>query len=86
MANTQVKVWRKAKVIVTYVGEPQYDTFWRNDFIPVSFIDKNGTVIKNSLFAGHIKRLPMLKEGNKVELVYEAGTGWIKSIDGERWN
>lgn len=81
-----VKVWRKAKVVVTFVGLPAYDNFFKGDFIPVSFIDEQGNVISSSLFANHINRLPMLKVGNTVELVYEVGTHWIKSIDGERWN
>lgn len=86
MNHTKVSVWRKTKVIVAYVGNPIYDGFFRNEFVPVTFIDEYGKVIKNSLFAGHVKRLPMLQEGNTVELVYEIGTDWIKSIDGERWN
>lgn len=81
-----IKVQRKAKVIVTFVGLPTYDDFFRGDFIPVNFIDEQGNVISGSLFANHINRLPMLKVGNTVELVYEVGTHYIKSIDGERWN
>lgn len=83
-----VKVYRTAKFIVAHVGEPVRDNFFRNDFREVKFIDvSNGEVFKNSLFDGHYSRLAEdLKDGNTVEITYEAGTGWIKSLNGKRWN
>lgn len=84
--NNNVTVWRKVKMVVAHVGAPEFDRFFGNEFIPVKFVEADGTVFANTLFAGHKSRLPMLKEGNTVELVYATDTGWIKSIDGERWN
>lgn len=81
-----VKVYRKAQFIVAHVGAPEFDSFFSNEFISVKFVEADGTVFANHLFVGHKSRLPMLKEGNTVELVYDTDTGWIKSIDGERWN
>ena len=86
MKESTINVWRKVKAIVAHVGDPEYDTFWRNSFVPVKFIDQDGNVIKNQLFAGHMDRLTMLEEGTQVDLVYDTVTKWIKSINGERWN
>lgn len=83
-----IKVYRTAKFIVAHVGEPKRDDFFRNDFRAVKFVDvSNGEIFNNSLFNGHYDRLKNdLKEGATVEITYEAGTGWIKSLNGQRWN
>ena len=82
-----IDVKRTVDVVVAHVGEPTLDTFYNNEFVEVKFVEMgNSNVIRNSLFAGHLNRLPMLKEGKVVTITYIVGTGWIESINGERWN
>lgn len=83
-----VKVYRKAAFTVAHVGEPVKDTFFNNEFRAVKFVDQaTAELFTNSLFAGHYDRLAAdLVEGSTAQVEYEVGTGWIKSINGKRWN
>lgn len=84
-----VHVYRKAKFIVVNVGEPKADAFWNGSkFREVKFVEVGTTkVFKNSLFEGHYSRLAStLEEGNIVEVEYQTGSGWIRSINGKGWN
>jgi len=84
----KIKVYRTAKFVVAHVGEPVRDDFFRNDFRAVKLVDiSTGKIFTNSLFDGHYDRLKNdLAEGNTVEIVYETDMGWIKSLNGQRWN
>jgi hypothetical protein len=83
-----VKVYRTAKFTVAHVGEPVREKFFNNDFRTVKFVDQsNGRLFTNPLLADHFGRLAYdLSAGATVEIVYEVGTGWIKSVNGKRWN
>lgn len=83
-----VKVYRTAKFTVAHVSEPARDSFFNNDFRTVKFVDQSTSeLFTNTLFAGHYDRLASdLTEGSTVEIVYEVGTNWIKSLNGKRWN
>lgn len=83
-----VKVYRTAKFTVAHVGEPVRDSFFSNDFRTVKFVDQSDSkLMTNFLMDGHYGRLAEdLTEGATVEIVYEVGSNWIKSLNGKRWN
>ena len=84
-----VLVYRKAKFVVVNVGEPKADSFFGgSEFREVKFVEVGtANVFKNSLFEGHYPRLTStLAEGNVVEVEYQVGSGWIRSINGKGWN
>lgn len=83
-----VKVYRTAKFTVAHVSEPARDSFFNNDFRTVKFVDQsNSQLMTNFLMDGHYGRLAAdLTEGGTVEIVYEVGSNWIKSLNGKRWN
>lgn len=83
-----VKVYRKAQFMVAHVSEPVYDASWRNHFRHVKFVEVGSTeLFTNTLFEGHYDRLAeTLTDGKIVEIEYEVGTNWIRSINGKRWN
>lgn len=84
-----VHVYRKAKFVVVHVGEPVADSFFGgSEFRTVKFVEV-GTdrVFTNPLYEGHYARLAdTLTEGNVVEIHYQTGDNWIRSVNGERWN
>ena len=83
-----VKVYRKAAFTVAHVGEPVKDTFFNSEFRTVKFVDQaTSELFTNSLYASHYDGLAQdLTEGSTAIVEYEVGTGWIKSINGKRWN
>ena len=84
-----VAVYRKAKFVVVYVGEPKADSFWNGqEFREVRFVEVGTTkVFTNTLYDGHYSRLASTLEiGNVVEIEYQTESGWIRSINGKRWN
>ena len=83
-----VKVYRTAKFTVAHVGEPVREKFFNNDFRTFKFVDQsNSKLFTNSLLDAHYGRLAAeVYEGATVEIEYEVGTGWIKSVNGKRWN
>ena len=84
-----IEVYRRAKFVVVNVDEPKPDSFWNgNEFREVKFVELGTSrVFKNTLFNGHYSRLEStLAEGNVVDIEYQIGTGWIRSINGKEWN
>lgn len=84
-----VHVYRKAKFVVVHVGEPVTDTYFNSSqFRTVKFVEVGSTeVFTNQLYDGHYSRLAeTLTEGNIVEIDYQVGDNWIRTIDGKRWN
>lgn len=83
-----VTVYRKALFTVAHIGEAVEGGFGSSKFHVVKFVDQaSGKLFENSLYEGHMDRLAdTLVEGATVELEYAIGSGWIKSINGKRWN
>jgi len=84
-----VKVWREHKAVVAHIGKPEFDNFFRNEFVPVTFMLDNGQLFKNSIFHGRqyeaLVANGTLVEGKTVTVKYD-DMGWIKDINGQRWN
>lgn len=85
-----VTVYRKAKFVVVHVGEPAPTNFFgkQSEFRDVKFVELGTSkVFENSLYDGHYARLAdTLATGNTVEIEYEVGSHWIKSVNNQRWN
>ena len=88
--NNNVKVFKVENVLIAHVGEPVIDKGFNQPFRTVKFVRPNGTIMTNSIFDGRVFReladAGILVEGKTVELRYELGSGWIKSIDGKEWH
>lgn len=83
-----VSVYRTATFTVAHIGDALRDQWLNNDFRTISLVDQsNGQLMKSPLLGSHFTRLAKdLYEGATAEIVYETGTGWIKSVNGKRWN
>ena len=83
-----VTVYRKALFTVAHIGEAVEGGFGSSKFHEVKFVDQaDGRLFTNSLYEGHMARLAEeFVEGATVQLEYAVGSGWIKSINGKRWN
>lgn len=85
-----VKVYRKAQFVVAHIGEPEATNFFgsQSKFRETRFVEVGtGHLFTNSLYDGHYDRLAdTLTDGNIIEVEYEVGSNWIRSVNGQRWN